>query len=145
MDTSKFMMVRKNMFTRSGEFAFSLYNRLTCKRWTFMCVRKYRHVRWIWLKVGKETFIYLGTIGSNDRYKLTPGSKLPMSASEHDVFIKIWTRLRENVLLPQHTEIYMSCKLCGKELTDPKSIEAGIGPCCAKKIAGKERWFARMK
>lgn len=31
------------------------------------------------------------------------------------------------------------CRVCGRSLTSPKSIEAGVGACCAKKRARDER------
>lgn len=30
------------------------------------------------------------------------------------------------------------CKVCGRKLTDPKSVELGVGPVCMKKI--EEDW-----
>lgn len=34
----------------------------------------------------------------------------------------------------QYGKMYGMCMLCGRTLTDEKSIEAGIGPVCADKI-----------
>jgi hypothetical protein len=32
-----------------------------------------------------------------------------------------------------------SCRVCGRQLTNPKSVAAGIGSCCAKKSARDDR------
>jgi len=48
-------------------------------------------------------------------------------------FVWCWNKLLNNSL-PEKVSIYhegMCCK-CGKKLTVPESIEAGIGPVCAK-------------
>jgi hypothetical protein len=37
-----------------------------------------------------------------------------------------------------------ACSVCGKPLTDPESVKAGIGPLCRAKGWTKEMWQAKM-
>jgi hypothetical protein len=34
------------------------------------------------------------------------------------------------------------CQICGRELTDPRSVEIGIGPDCVQKFGGRKGWLA---
>ena len=59
-----------------------------------------------------------------DRFVYTPGAIRLLSADDR-------MSLAEAKALGHQ---FGQCCVCGAELTDPKSVEAGIGPVCAKRV-----------
>jgi hypothetical protein len=54
---------------------------------------------------------------------------------EYRAFRWIWINLFGCGMIPDNVELFRDnrCCVCGAVLTTPKSIEAGVGPVCAKK------------
>jgi len=83
---------------------------------------------------------YLGTIFDKGRwgFKFYHGkkSKISRSAPSALAFAWAWERLAASYL-PDNLEFFHSgnCCRCGRKLTVPESIETGIGPICAEKMA----------
>lgn len=53
-------------------------------------------------------------------------------------FTWVWRQLVEKSTLPTSVEIWHTgqCGRCGRKLTVPESVSAGIGPECARKMGG---------
>lgn len=79
---------------------------------------------------------YLGFI-RDGRYRYGGGkAKVAAEAQSAQVFAWLWPRVTEGGL-PPCIEIWHSgtCGRCGRTLTDPLSIETGLGPICREQMA----------
>jgi Family of unknown function (DUF6011) len=65
----------------------------------------------------------------------TQKSEVAYSDLEFRAFRWIWINLFGCGIIPDNVELFRNnrCCVCGAVLTTPKSIEAGVGPVCAKK------------
>ena len=143
----------KDTHTKSGElkpstsgksWTFTLFNRSTSTHLTF---KSYRPKGWkidspvlISIMVGTDNnsdFGYVGSISKEGFYKPSEKSKV---AKGHQVkadraLVWLLTKLRAGVELPAAVEIKGStgCCRCGRKLTNPDSINDGLGPVCRKK------------
>ena len=81
-----------------------------------------------------EDYSYLGMI-SNGQFRLTRASRMKADSTPVKAFQWVWSALQAGKL-PPATEIWHEgrCGRCGRKLTVPESIEAGIGPECAGKV-----------
>jgi len=85
-------------------------------------------------------FAYLGVLyewesGKPPFFKRTKASRITESAPGYRAFVWLWDRLRRGHL-PANVEVWHegACGRCGRRLTVPESIAAGIGPECAEKM-----------
>ena len=83
-----------------------------------------------------EDYQYLGMIRDNV-FRLTRASKMNFNAIPVKAFRWVWEHLIRRELPPK-TELWHQgrCGRCGRTLTVPESIAAGIGPECAGKMEG---------
>jgi len=95
-------------------------------------------------------FTYMGMISHND-FRLTKASKMNQESSPVKAFAWVWNHIINKQDIPEAVEIWHegSCGRCGRKLTVPESIEAGIGPECAGKMplhaterAVKDGWLS---
>lgn len=95
------------------------------------------HSYFVALLTGPENtadYQYLGMIRDNV-FRLTRASKMNNTATPVKAFRWVWDHLIRRELPPQ-TELWHQgrCGRCGRTLTVPESIAAGIGPECAGKM-----------
>jgi Family of unknown function (DUF6011) len=78
-------------------------------------------------------YVYLGMLRGN-KFFVTRASKRLENSQVFKAFRWVWEHLCNNQLAPK-TEVWHEgrCGVCGRPLTVPESIEAGIGPVCAEK------------
>lgn len=87
-----------------------------------------------------KNYRFIGTIFDGDKFRI---DKKPGAFSADTVsvplFEKVFAGLVQNELA-EGIEIWHAgkCRCCGKLLTDPDSIAAGIGPTCAAKVLAKD-------
>jgi uncharacterized protein DUF6011 len=82
----------------------------------------------------ETSYIYLGLIGKDGQFRLTKNSKAGADAPSVKAFSYFWNaRELPAQLVVRHNG---HCGRCGRTLTVPESIDAGIGPECASKIGG---------
>jgi hypothetical protein len=84
-------------------------------------------------------FQYLGTIRTNAdgaRYQRGRKAKIAPTAPSAKAFDWLTTMLFIAKVLPNACEVWHEgrCGRCGRKLTVPESIEAGLGPECAGKV-----------
>jgi len=81
-------------------------------------------------------FVYLGIIGKDGQFKLTAKSFYKEGTPAAAAFGYFWG-LSSAQGIPAQLVIRHEghCGKCGKTLTVPASIDSGIGPECAKKMA----------
>lgn len=102
-----------------------------CKRRPCDCEPNY----FVSLLTGPENesdYAYVGLVRRNE-FRLTQASKLNANSLPVRAFSWAFANLTKNEL-PETLEIWHEgrCGRCGRKLTVPESIAAGIGPECAK-------------
>jgi hypothetical protein len=87
----------------------------------------------------ESSYSYMGIV--NERgFRRTAKSRISEDALGHRAFARAWSCLSAGTL-PDTLEIWHEgrCGRCGRTLTVPESIEAGIGPECAGRLGGDAR------
>lgn len=78
-------------------------------------------------------YSYLGTIFPDGNFRLTKGSKISANAPSAKAWDWTWHNLDTDRVEVWHEGI---CSRCGRPLTDPASVAAGLGPTCIKRMEG---------
>lgn len=126
-------------FAFGGKARFTLVSKATAKRYTFRIAKaKDGDMFFAQLLTGPnntEDYTYLGFI-KNAAGSLIAGRK---GNPSHPAYKALDWALRHLAQddMPEQLEFWHEgrCACCAKVLTDPVSIERGIGPECAKKMA----------
>lgn len=134
-------MIDSMKFALAGAAVFTL-TRPDGKHFTYRINKKSADQRGeaVWfvnLGIAYEDSIYLGMLGGPDpkgpMFRLTQASRMGVDTPSVQTFGRWWCDL----LNDQPSEIRMQhegrCCVCGRPLTNPESIDAGIGPECASK------------
>lgn len=84
----------------------------------------------------REDYEFLGTIFADGRYRRSAKSKVSASAPSAVAWAWTWEHLEG--ALADRVEVWHEgrCSRCGRPLTDPESIERGLGPICAERAMG---------
>lgn len=90
-----------------------------------------------------RNYKFIGTIFDGETFRI---NKKPGAFSADTVSVALFEMVFAGLVkneIPQGVEIWHAgrCGCCGKPLTDPDSIAAGIGPVCAAKAAGRGHQF----
>jgi hypothetical protein len=81
-----------------------------------------------------DDFTYLGTIFNGARYAHGRKSRIGVDASSAKAFAWAWSFLARDVAPPSCQFWHEgTCGRCNRPLTDPTSIETGLGPVCITK------------
>ena len=84
----------------------------------------------------KKKFVYQGVIVKNDgKYVFRVGAKGNKDYNSYALQGLLWV-LNKNGAIPEQVGIYHHgvCSVCGRKLSDPYSINCGVGPTCREKI-----------
>lgn len=86
----------------------------------------------------ESSYTYMGVIerhGITGEYLFRTTAKSTIKGPPLDVFIHMWKGIENCATLPSNMEFWHEgiCCMCGRKLTVPSSVEAGIGPECATK------------
>ena len=92
------------------------------------------------LMVGKDNsndFGFIGSVNNRGHFKVSEKSKVEASRRDLGSRTMAWllTKLNNGQELPEALEIKAAAKCCrcAKKLTNPDSIDDGLGPICRKK------------
>ena len=125
-------------FLLAGKAIVTFKNRLTGGRYTYKIKKdKEKKVFYVQLLTGPDNtadYQYIGLITEAGNFTLTKASRLPITSLPVLGFSKIFSSL-VNGNPNENLEIWHSgiCGRCSKLLTDPESIESGLGPICRAK------------
>lgn len=130
-----------------GRGAFTLVSKETGNRLTFRTERKEirgddgeveKVLHFVSVLTGSnntEDYSFLGTIFDFGPYRHGKKSRIDAGADSNKAFKFFWTFVHDCGRLPSTLEFWHEgrCARCGRVLTDPSSVETGLGPICASK------------
>lgn len=131
-----------NNLVSSGikEFIFGGNASFTIKQEPNIQAKYYLHEnddRTLWFlstdDVNSGKMIYTGCIREDGSFKAT--KKSPSVINMRNVKALQWV-IKHAEKLPKEVGVYHhgKCSVCGRKLTDARSLECGIGPSCRKKL-----------
>jgi len=96
------------------------------------------NVRFVSVMTGSEdagSYSYVGMLDTTKGIKPTKGSKLPLSDRRVAAVAWVIRQVASAATIPAGYSLAHAgkCLCCGRKLTNPDSIESGIGPECRKK------------
>lgn len=124
-------------FALAGNARLTLQSERTGARYTYR-VRATDDGKWfVSVLTGADNesdYTYLGLIGSDAAFRFTKGSKIGADAPSARAFQWAWPHISAG-RIPGDLAVYHEgrCGRCARPLTDPASIERGLGPECAGK------------
>ena len=121
-------------FILGGKAFVTFQNPTTGNRFTYKVVKhKLDDVYFVNVLTGPDTYQFLGSI-KNYTFKHSKKSKISVDSKSVIVFDYVIHHLGMGTLNAS-IEIFHDgrCGKCGRQLTDPISVETGLGPHCRKK------------
>ena len=121
-------------FILGGKAFVTFQNPSSGNRYTYKVVKhKVDDIYFVHVLTNPETYMFLGTI-INYGFRHSKKSKIDRDAKSVIVFDYVFHHLGMGTLNTS-IEIFHDgrCGRCGRQLTDPVSVEYGLGPHCRKK------------
>lgn len=114
-------------FIRAGNATFTIKSARTDKHYTYRVTSKPDKPMFVRVKTG-DTDLFVGSIFSGYKFRTQTGGPAALA------FDYFWRWMIERNQVPQSITFYHEgkCGRCGRPLTDPVSIERGLGPDCAE-------------
>ena len=125
-------------FVLAGNATFTIRNARTGNRFTYKVRQPKKDApHFVGLLAGPDNeadYQFLGSIFDGVRYCHGRRSAVSPSAQSAMAFAAFWGLVVSD-RLPANLEVWHegSCGKCGRKLTVPESIEAGLGPECARR------------
>jgi len=130
--------VAAQAFITAGRARFTIVSEKTGNRFTYKVRRsKDGNVNFVSVfsdEAAEHGYTYAGMINKNLELLQTKNSKIPVTAVSWIAFEFVWRWVSQGNAIPIGLQIWHEgrCGRCGRHLTDPVSIQSGIGPECAK-------------
>jgi len=124
-------------FTLSGKAVFTVVSARTGMRFTYKVTQHNdKPLHFVKVLTGPDSYSFLGTIFDGQSFGHGKKSPIGQSAPSAVAFRWLWRVLaaeaaKEFELVEFWHEGH--CGRCGRSLTDPTSIQTGLGPVCARK------------
>ncbi len=78
-------------------------------------------------------YTFLGTIFPSGDYRHGNKSKVSPEAASAKAFVWFWDHMESDQVEVWHEGV---CSRCGRPLTDPESVQRGLGPICFERMVG---------
>lgn len=127
-------------YVLAGKAIFTIYNSSTRKRFTYRVTRSKAQNNFWFVSVltgpnNTKDYSYVGIIiatGYTYRFQTTKGSRFTNESTPVKAFYWFWNLISQGKSLPSQVKFTHSgyCGRCGRKLTTPSSIRAGMGPVC---------------
>ena len=134
-------MIEIEKFLLAGNATLTVTSKKTGTRFTFK-VRKPSETapHFVSLMNGPDnenSYCFMGTIFNGQDYRMGRKSRITAEAPSAKAFAWVWAN-RNSPTLADKIEFRHAgkCCCCGRTLTEPESIDSGIGPICR----GKKGW-----
>lgn len=128
-------------FMLAGKATFTVRSERTGEHLTFQ-VRNWKKAKhgpmhFVSVRTGND-FATVGAIRDRASFGHTRRSDLPADDPRVRGFRYVFEHLCQRKAMPPRCEVWHEgqCGRCARPLTDPVSIERGIGPECIKKVGG---------
>lgn len=129
----------------AGNAVFTLLNTKTNVRFTFKVkqLKEDDEPKPLWFvsllsgPCNTSDYSYLGCIWEGKRYSHGKKSRIGRNTPSAKAFAWFFGHLVRGSTFPDVLEVYHNgyCGRCNRELTVPESVELGLGPVCAEKVA----------
>ncbi len=121
-------------FIMAGNSTVTFKSLTSGKHFTYKVKRaKDKNIRFVSVLYGDNNsdYQYIGCIFDKGDFRHTKGSKVGKDSLSFKGFLWAWNHLR-TLKIPDTLEVWHEgrCGKCGRKLTEPESIELGIGPVC---------------
>lgn len=132
-------MIDLTTFALAGNATFTVVSKKTGTRFTFRVRQpKDDSPHFVQLMNGPDnegSYCFLGTIFNGRDYRHGRKSRITEEAPSAKAFKWIWAH-RNDPDFADKVEYHHEgrCCCCGKKLTTPESVTAGIGPICAERM-----------
>lgn len=130
-------------FMLAGRARFTLVSPKTGARFTYRVTEAERGNGWfVGLMTSSDNeggFSYMGMVRRDGLFHRTAKSRIKDSSPGMRAFVWTLARLRAGEM-PVEFWHEGRCGRCGRALTVPASIESGLGPECALKVAGQDEF-----
>lgn len=126
-------------FILAGNASFTLVSAKTGTRYTYKVKKSDKgNIHFVYLLTGPDnesSFTYIGVIRAGTKFELTKASSMKASALPIKG-IEWAVRHLARGEFPCNAELWHEgkCGRCGRKLTVPESIAAGLGPECAGRV-----------
>lgn len=127
----------RRAYMLGGNAKVTIVSRKSGARFTYQIQRKdledKRFLHFVSVLNGPDNasdYEFIGTVFGGDQYRHGTRSRIAADAPSARAFAWAWDHLDSPSLEIWHSG---ECSRCGRELTDPASIERGLGPVCAEK------------
>lgn len=120
-------------FILGGNALFTIKNPQTGNRFTFKVKKhKINDLFFVQVLTGPDIYEYIGLI-TKSNFRHSQKSRISSDAQSVKVFDFLIKKATTNTL-PSFIEVWHEgkCCKCGRSLTDPESIQLGMGPQCRK-------------
>lgn len=126
-------------FIFAGKAIFTIKSLKTGTHFTFKIKKKVLDEKddlfFVYVLINSDDmYKYIGTIFNQNTFRLTSKSKISNDAQSYKAFEWFFRHLMSGDLNNRNKQISFyhegKCGRCGKALTNPESIESGIGPTC---------------
>jgi hypothetical protein len=129
-------------FVLAGNATFTVRSKRTGQHLTYKVQKKEAEgERPVWfaqvMTDGADGYTYLGMVGSDGKLRTTKASKFTRDSRAFTALAWTIDWLQTGLPWPAHSAEFHHagrCGRCGRELTDPVSIERGLGPECSSKL-----------
>ncbi len=120
-------------FIYGGKAVFTIRSQTSGKHWSFSIRETKKKDGFFVFGLGyQQEFSYMGLI-KHDRYHITANSQYSSDNERHLIIAHLLEYIRRGALHKKFEFFHEGkCGVCGRPLTDPESIERGLGPVCAK-------------
>ena len=133
-------MIGLEQFALAGKATFTAVSKATNKRFTFKVTafdepRFFTHAIFVMSGPDNESsYSYMACMTRDREIKWTQKSRVSQDALSAKAFKWIWKH-RNSPDIHEKVEIMHAgkCCCCGRKLTEPESIQTGIGPICRQR------------
>lgn len=121
-------------FALAGSATFTITSVASGQHYTYrISASRDGNVHFVSALVNGDHYTYIGIIGSDGKFRRTAKSKLSTESRRFQTFCWFWNLANGTGSFPEALVVQHDgrCGRCGRQLTNPESINTGLGPVCS--------------